>query len=102
MIFNQSCPSLVAATFRRVDKDLAVILLSLFCLSQILRCISQLELAQLIGTGVKPRYISGVGREKELNIKGLPSGAEEFMPLGLGETSIGLHVTHLYPRLGLG
>ncbi|CAB1335935.1 unnamed protein product, partial [Coregonus sp. 'balchen'] len=27
---------------------------------EILRCISQLELAQLIGTGVKPRYISGV------------------------------------------
>lgn len=39
----------------------------------------------MIGTGVKPRYISGVGREKELNIKGLPAGAEEFMPLGLGE-----------------
>lgn len=55
-------------------------------LLQILRCISQLELAQLIGTGVKPRYISGVGRERELAIKGLPSGAEEFMPLGLGET----------------
>uniref|UniRef100_H3CH50 ARF guanine nucleotide exchange factor 2 n=1 Tax=Tetraodon nigroviridis TaxID=99883 RepID=H3CH50_TETNG len=50
---------------------------------EILRCISQLELAQLIGTGVKPRYISGVGREKELSIRGLPSGAEEFMPLGL-------------------
>lgn len=57
---------------------------------QILRCISQLELAQLIGTGVKPRYISGVGREKELSIRGLPSGAEEFMPLGLGETAVGL------------
>uniref|UniRef100_A0A8C8FJH1 SEC7 domain-containing protein n=1 Tax=Oncorhynchus tshawytscha TaxID=74940 RepID=A0A8C8FJH1_ONCTS len=28
---------------------------------EILRCISQLELAQLIGTGVKTRYISGVG-----------------------------------------
>lgn len=25
---------------------------------KILRCISQLELAQLIGTGVKPRYLS--------------------------------------------
>uniref|UniRef100_H2SHY2 ARF guanine nucleotide exchange factor 2 n=1 Tax=Takifugu rubripes TaxID=31033 RepID=H2SHY2_TAKRU len=51
---------------------------------EILRCISQLELAQLIGTGVKPRYSSGVVREKELNIKGLPAGVEEFMPLGLG------------------
>ncbi|XP_036361493.1 brefeldin A-inhibited guanine nucleotide-exchange protein 1 isoform X3 [Octopus sinensis] len=29
---------------------------------EILRCISQLELAQLIGTGVKPRYISSDGR----------------------------------------
>uniref|UniRef100_A0A667ZAA1 ARF guanine nucleotide exchange factor 2 n=1 Tax=Myripristis murdjan TaxID=586833 RepID=A0A667ZAA1_9TELE len=32
---------------------------------EILRCISQLELAQLIGTGVKTRYISGVVRDKE-------------------------------------
>uniref|UniRef100_A0A7N8Y4Y1 ADP-ribosylation factor guanine nucleotide-exchange factor 2 (brefeldin A-inhibited) n=1 Tax=Mastacembelus armatus TaxID=205130 RepID=A0A7N8Y4Y1_9TELE len=51
---------------------------------EILRCISQLELAQLIGTGVKTRYISGVVRDKEPGIKGLPSGTEEFMPLGLG------------------
>uniref|UniRef100_A0A4W6BK87 ARF guanine nucleotide exchange factor 2 n=1 Tax=Lates calcarifer TaxID=8187 RepID=A0A4W6BK87_LATCA len=49
---------------------------------EILRCISQLELAQLIGTGVKTRYISGVVRDKEGGIKGLPSGTEEFMPLG--------------------
>uniref|UniRef100_A0A8C4ZSC9 SEC7 domain-containing protein n=1 Tax=Gadus morhua TaxID=8049 RepID=A0A8C4ZSC9_GADMO len=32
---------------------------------EILRCISQLELAQLIGTGVKTRYISGVVRDRE-------------------------------------
>ncbi|KAL6120135.1 arfgef2 [Pungitius sinensis] len=51
---------------------------------EILRCISQLELAQLIGTGVKTRYISGVVREKEAGIRGLPTGTEEFMPLGLG------------------
>ncbi|XP_059188662.1 brefeldin A-inhibited guanine nucleotide-exchange protein 2 [Centropristis striata] len=51
---------------------------------EILRCISQLELAQLIGTGVKTRYISGVVRDKDVSIKGLPSGTEEFMPLGLG------------------
>ncbi|XP_019944725.2 brefeldin A-inhibited guanine nucleotide-exchange protein 2 isoform X2 [Paralichthys olivaceus] len=51
---------------------------------EILRCISQLELAQLIGTGVKTRYISGVVRDKDGGIKGLPSGTEEFMPLGLG------------------
>ncbi|KAM4610332.1 brefeldin A-inhibited guanine nucleotide-exchange protein 2 [Polymixia lowei] len=51
---------------------------------EILRCISQLELAQLIGTGVKTRYISGVVRDRETSIKGFPSGTEEFMPLGLG------------------
>uniref|UniRef100_A0A3Q2CS45 ADP-ribosylation factor guanine nucleotide-exchange factor 2 (brefeldin A-inhibited) n=1 Tax=Cyprinodon variegatus TaxID=28743 RepID=A0A3Q2CS45_CYPVA len=50
---------------------------------EILRCISQLELAQLIGTGVKTRYISGVVREREGSIRGLPAGTEEFMPLGL-------------------
>ncbi|KAK6303928.1 hypothetical protein J4Q44_G00263820 [Coregonus suidteri] len=51
---------------------------------EILRCISQLELAQLIGTGVKPRYISGVVRDSQAGIKGFPTGGEEFMPLGLG------------------
>uniref|UniRef100_UPI0037E781E2 brefeldin A-inhibited guanine nucleotide-exchange protein 2 n=1 Tax=Semicossyphus pulcher TaxID=241346 RepID=UPI0037E781E2 len=51
---------------------------------EILRCISQLELAQLIGTGVKTRYISGVVRDRDTGIKGLPSSTEEFMPLGLG------------------
>ncbi|MCJ8741673.1 hypothetical protein PDJAM_G00073420 [Pangasius djambal] len=51
---------------------------------EILRCISQLELAQLIGTGVKTRYISGVVRDQGGSIKGFPTGGEEFMPLGLG------------------
>uniref|UniRef100_A0A6Q2X8Q7 SEC7 domain-containing protein n=1 Tax=Esox lucius TaxID=8010 RepID=A0A6Q2X8Q7_ESOLU len=51
---------------------------------EILRCISQLELAQLIGTGVKTRYISGVVRDSQAGIKGFPTGGEEFMPLGLG------------------
>ncbi|XP_056588700.1 brefeldin A-inhibited guanine nucleotide-exchange protein 2 isoform X2 [Triplophysa dalaica] len=51
---------------------------------EILRCISQLELAQLIGTGVKTRYISGVVRDQGGSIKGFPSGGDEFMPLGLG------------------
>ncbi|XP_056131495.1 brefeldin A-inhibited guanine nucleotide-exchange protein 2 [Lampris incognitus] len=51
---------------------------------EILRCISQLELAQLIGTGVKTRYISGVVRDRESGMKGFPAGTEEFMPLGLG------------------
>uniref|UniRef100_A0A8B9IBQ5 ARF guanine nucleotide exchange factor 2 n=1 Tax=Anser brachyrhynchus TaxID=132585 RepID=A0A8B9IBQ5_9AVES len=51
---------------------------------EILKCISQLELAQLIGTGVKTRYLSGAGREREGSIKGYASGGEEFMGLGLG------------------
>uniref|UniRef100_A0AAR2KGJ6 SEC7 domain-containing protein n=1 Tax=Pygocentrus nattereri TaxID=42514 RepID=A0AAR2KGJ6_PYGNA len=51
---------------------------------EILRCISQLELAQLIGTGVKTRYISGVVRDQGSGMKGFPTGGEEFMPLGLG------------------
>uniref|UniRef100_A0A8C7WH20 ADP-ribosylation factor guanine nucleotide-exchange factor 2 (brefeldin A-inhibited) n=1 Tax=Oncorhynchus mykiss TaxID=8022 RepID=A0A8C7WH20_ONCMY len=42
------------------------------------------SLAQLIGTGVKTRYISGVARDSQAGIKGFPSGGEEFMPLGLG------------------
>ncbi|XP_030068916.1 brefeldin A-inhibited guanine nucleotide-exchange protein 2 isoform X1 [Microcaecilia unicolor] len=51
---------------------------------EILKCISQLELAQLIGTGVKTRYFSGPGREKEGAIKTYSSAGEEFMGLGLG------------------
>ncbi|EMP35746.1 Brefeldin A-inhibited guanine nucleotide-exchange protein 2 [Chelonia mydas] len=51
---------------------------------EILKCISQLELAQLIGTGVKTRYLSGSGREREGSIKSYTSGGEEFMGLGLG------------------
>ncbi|NWX95227.1 BIG2 protein, partial [Nothoprocta ornata] len=51
---------------------------------EILKCISQLELAQLIGTGVKTRYLSGSGREREGSIKSYSSGGEEFMGLGLG------------------
>ncbi|RMB95932.1 hypothetical protein DUI87_28046 [Hirundo rustica rustica] len=51
---------------------------------EILKCISQLELAQLIGTGVKTRYLSGSGREREGSVKGYASAGEEFMSLGLG------------------
>ncbi|XP_036251442.1 brefeldin A-inhibited guanine nucleotide-exchange protein 2 isoform X1 [Molothrus ater] len=51
---------------------------------EILKCISQLELAQLIGTGVKTRYLSGSGREREGSIKSYASAGEEFMSLGLG------------------
>uniref|UniRef100_A0A8D2QT25 ADP ribosylation factor guanine nucleotide exchange factor 2 n=1 Tax=Zosterops lateralis melanops TaxID=1220523 RepID=A0A8D2QT25_ZOSLA len=52
---------------------------------EILKCISQLELAQLIGTGVKTRYLSGSGREREGTIKSYASAGEEFMSLGLGK-----------------
>uniref|UniRef100_A0A8C5WI18 ARF guanine nucleotide exchange factor 2 n=1 Tax=Leptobrachium leishanense TaxID=445787 RepID=A0A8C5WI18_9ANUR len=58
---------------------------------EILKCISQLELAQLIGTGVKTRYISGTGRDREGSIKGYTSGGEEFMGMGLG-TLVGVGV----------
>nr|XP_010956931.1 brefeldin A-inhibited guanine nucleotide-exchange protein 2 isoform X3 [Camelus bactrianus] len=51
---------------------------------EILKCISQLELAQLIGTGVKTRYLSGTGREREGSLKSHTLAGEEFMGLGLG------------------
>uniref|UniRef100_A0A8C1I6N8 ADP-ribosylation factor guanine nucleotide-exchange factor 1 (brefeldin A-inhibited) n=1 Tax=Cyprinus carpio TaxID=7962 RepID=A0A8C1I6N8_CYPCA len=52
---------------------------------EILKCISQLELAQLIGTGVKARYISGTVRGKE----GFITSTKEQMSdeyLGLGQS----------------
>uniref|UniRef100_A0A8C2ZW47 ARF guanine nucleotide exchange factor 2 n=1 Tax=Cyclopterus lumpus TaxID=8103 RepID=A0A8C2ZW47_CYCLU len=67
---------------------------------EILRCISQLELAQLIGTGVKTRYISGVVRDKEAGIRGLPSGTEEFMPLGLGKIQDKRQMAHIQESVG--
>uniref|UniRef100_A0A2R8MD92 ARF guanine nucleotide exchange factor 1 n=1 Tax=Callithrix jacchus TaxID=9483 RepID=A0A2R8MD92_CALJA len=51
---------------------------------EILKCISQLELAQLIGTGVKPRYISGTVRGREGSLTGTKDQApDEFAGLGL-------------------
>ncbi|KAL7984261.1 hypothetical protein Chor_002831, partial [Crotalus horridus] len=51
---------------------------------EILKCISQLELAQLIGTGVKPRYISGTVRGREGSFIGTKDQAsDEFASLGL-------------------
>ncbi|KAG8441967.1 hypothetical protein GDO86_010953 [Hymenochirus boettgeri] len=51
---------------------------------EILKCISQLELAQLIGTGVKPRYISGTVRNREGSFSGTKDQAsDEFVSLGL-------------------
>lgn len=46
-------------------KMMCLHVLVFFSHCQIMKCISQLELAQLIGTGVKARYISGTVRGKE-------------------------------------
>uniref|UniRef100_A0A673HBE8 Brefeldin A-inhibited guanine nucleotide-exchange protein 1-like n=1 Tax=Sinocyclocheilus rhinocerous TaxID=307959 RepID=A0A673HBE8_9TELE len=50
---------------------------------EILKCISQLELAQLIGTGVKARYISGTVRGKEGFINSTKEQtSDEYLGLG--------------------
>ncbi|XP_078254240.1 brefeldin A-inhibited guanine nucleotide-exchange protein 1 isoform X1 [Rhinoraja longicauda] len=57
---------------------------------EILKCISQLELAQLIGTGVKTRYISGTIRGREGSVSGSrDQTADEYLGLGLGTLSGG-------------
>ncbi|XP_062897468.1 brefeldin A-inhibited guanine nucleotide-exchange protein 2-like isoform X1 [Mobula hypostoma] len=48
---------------------------------EILKCISQLELAQLIGTGVKTKYISGSMRSKDGLTGSSGTGGEEFFGL---------------------
>uniref|UniRef100_A0A667XR70 ARF guanine nucleotide exchange factor 1 n=1 Tax=Myripristis murdjan TaxID=586833 RepID=A0A667XR70_9TELE len=51
---------------------------------EIMKCISQLELAQLIGTGVKARYISGTVRGKEGFITSTKEQSnDEYLGLGL-------------------
>lgn len=50
-------------------------------LSQILRCISQLELAQLIGTSVKTKYIPTHKRDKSNG--GTAHPIEAFDPEGM-------------------
>uniref|UniRef100_A0A8C2GT06 ADP-ribosylation factor guanine nucleotide-exchange factor 1 (brefeldin A-inhibited) n=1 Tax=Cyprinus carpio TaxID=7962 RepID=A0A8C2GT06_CYPCA len=57
---------------------------------EILKCISQLELAQLIGTGVKARYISGTVRGKEGFITSTKEQTSDEY-LGLGQ-SVTLHM----------
>ncbi|KAL1006479.1 hypothetical protein UPYG_G00072890 [Umbra pygmaea] len=52
---------------------------------EIMKCISQLELAQLIGTGVKTRYISGTVRGKEGFITSTKEQSNDEY-LGLGGT----------------
>uniref|UniRef100_A0A672ZQ50 ADP-ribosylation factor guanine nucleotide-exchange factor 1 (brefeldin A-inhibited) n=1 Tax=Sphaeramia orbicularis TaxID=375764 RepID=A0A672ZQ50_9TELE len=55
---------------------------------EIMKCISQLELAQLIGTGVKARYISGTVRGKEGFVTSTKEQSnDEYLGLGqLGGT----------------
>lgn len=54
-----------------------------FVSRQIMKCISQLELAQLIGTGVKARYISGTVRGKEGFIASTKEqSSDEYLGLG--------------------
>uniref|UniRef100_A0AAR2KUH2 SEC7 domain-containing protein n=1 Tax=Pygocentrus nattereri TaxID=42514 RepID=A0AAR2KUH2_PYGNA len=55
---------------------------------EILKCISQLELAQLIGTGVKARYISGTVRGKEGFITSTKEQTSDEY-LGLGQYELG-------------
>lgn len=56
---------------------------SLLVPCQIMKCISQLELAQLIGTGVKARYISGTVRGKEGFIASTKEQSnDEYLGLG--------------------
>ncbi|XP_078456727.1 brefeldin A-inhibited guanine nucleotide-exchange protein 1-like isoform X1 [Lampetra planeri] len=49
---------------------------------EILKCISQLELAQLIGTGVKSRYITGTSRRREGTASGAGITTDDFTGLG--------------------
>uniref|UniRef100_H3CXM2 ARF guanine nucleotide exchange factor 1 n=1 Tax=Tetraodon nigroviridis TaxID=99883 RepID=H3CXM2_TETNG len=57
---------------------------------EIMKCISQLELAQLIGTGVKARYISGTVRGKEGFITSTKEqNNDEYLGLGPQPLSIG-------------
>uniref|UniRef100_A0A8B9S4U9 ADP ribosylation factor guanine nucleotide exchange factor 2 n=1 Tax=Apteryx owenii TaxID=8824 RepID=A0A8B9S4U9_APTOW len=67
---------------------------------EILKCISQLELAQLIGTGVKTRYLSGSGREREGSIKGYSSGGEEFMGNLVGSGADKRHMASIQESVG--
>uniref|UniRef100_A0A672UAQ8 ARF guanine nucleotide exchange factor 2 n=1 Tax=Strigops habroptila TaxID=2489341 RepID=A0A672UAQ8_STRHB len=67
---------------------------------EILKCISQLELAQLIGTGVKTRYLSGSGREREGSIKGYTSGGEEFMGNLVGSGADKRHMASIQESVG--
>ena len=53
-----------------------------------MKCISQLELAQLIGTGVKARYISGTVRGKEGFVTSTKEQSnDEYLGLGKQQPS---------------
>uniref|UniRef100_A0A8C3VK88 ADP ribosylation factor guanine nucleotide exchange factor 2 n=1 Tax=Catharus ustulatus TaxID=91951 RepID=A0A8C3VK88_CATUS len=67
---------------------------------EILKCISQLELAQLIGTGVKTRYLSGSGRDREGSIKGYASAGEDFMRNLVGSGADKRHMASIQESVG--
>lgn len=66
-----------------------------------MKCISQLELAQLIGTGVKARYISGTVRGKEGFIASAKEqNNDEYLGLGRRPSASveALELTPPHPR----
>ena len=49
---------------------------------------------------MKTRYISGVVRDREAGLKGFPTGSDDFMPMGLGQSyATLLYIAILYCHL---
>lgn len=66
---------------REQDSDMAVFIAGNYLGKswlEILKCISQLELAQLIGTGVKPQYIKDSGLKMHHETSNFLDGFPEF------------------------
>ena len=59
-----------------------------FSFLKVLKCISQLELAQLIGTGVKYNQSSGGGKSKDKRSANMAPTMDTFDPEGLYDMSI--------------
>ncbi|XP_051886894.1 brefeldin A-inhibited guanine nucleotide-exchange protein 2-like [Pristis pectinata] len=67
---------------------------------EILKCISQLELAQLIGTGVKTKYISGSMRAKDGFTGNSGTGGEEFLGLSTFSTADKKQIASIQESVG--
>ncbi|XP_020383334.1 brefeldin A-inhibited guanine nucleotide-exchange protein 2 isoform X1 [Rhincodon typus] len=67
---------------------------------EILKCISQLELAQLIGTGVKTKYVSASLRAKDGFTTSSGTGGEEFLGLGTFGTMDKKHIASIQESVG--